>query len=1042
MRYICMMSSGATLFAMSMLAVNSAAAAKHLEPLPVAASAEKPVILLEAEPLKKDTPAIPEVNLYGGTVLSNDAQSCAAGDSSLLISQPGHAKSTTTISFTLDPRPKAGKYAVWTAFTVGGVAANTFTIRAGKDLEHLSKRVAFSQKNAESWKTAWQKGAGAFVLFPSDAVATIEVSGMASDKKILDAFLLEPLELYTETMDEKSGELRSHLTSSADPIKATRRLYVLEGSDIKAMDELLHDAAQESLVKLLGSMDVRYLMGTEAEETAQRIGLKELPALVVTDENFKILGMAGKGATTRGVENLLKEGMGSTPLPPVPDFTPTSPKPFVDGSPAEWLTVGCWAGPSGLSLQGIDAEKTIRPCADDPCMVIQFDTSIPTQWRALPQSDAGAYVIESPTKNYVWPKGTAHAFLYFKVVDAVDAVLQVAQSGVSTAGWLDGEPLQFTADGTKSAAAKRDANAAKAVGRTDQGNTFEVKIEGKEGPVAAPLSLRPGWHRLLLKLVMQHKDGETFQFSSRFTDTSGTPLQALGSVVDPAANLAAHAAAQRLVPYLRAGTSVSLPRPGDPLKLNMDFKYFPLTTPSGHALPMSPLRGKLLFTLTDYDGKELARRETTADLPGKVEVDFGPAPAAGYYAVHTTLLAPDGGALIATYPPDGFSVIKGTAAQAKRKNAKKMSTTYYFLANNPDRLHRDGTPAGTFEWMNRMGIYRNVGSSPGFNKELWDMAKDRGVILCADFWDIHNSETPERKMAFAKETAPYERWYKSFNEVDIVPTTRGTPEQWVKRTKIEYEAVKAARPDGYYIGGSLVRVGADAWFEECLKLGLDRYQDAWDVHAYPKLAPVLGGSLSNSPTETELGGPNPYTKHGRAHPLPFWVGETGARACHGTDARRWQAETVAKMTAWANSRTDVPVISFLVPFTYSRNAPTKATSWMGEGGTEGDIQAGHHPAEAAYYTASALIDGLPYRRVDTADHCLQAAYFGETLMLWTTGTPVEYELTLDAGEWVFVDVVGHATTHLQEAPGTVRTSVSSSPVFLLRKKRYEELTAL
>jgi hypothetical protein len=717
--------------------------------------------------------------------------------------------------------------------------------------------------------------------------------------------------------------------------------------------------------------------------------------------------------------------------------------PFHDGRPAEWLAAGCWAGPCGPSLLGIDAERILRPSEGDPCTVVCFDRAKPVSWRAVTRAESGAYVLESPTGNYVWPKGSGAAFLYFKVETQASAVLQVTQSGIRTTGWLDGEALAFAGTAvTPADAGEPPAAGEQAVGRTDQGNSFSVAVTGREGPVAAHLKLVPGWHRVLLKFVMQHKEGETFQFSARFVDQAGNPLPAIGTVVDPGTELSRHAVARRLVPYLYVNDPVSLPRPGDPLKLHIEFKHVPAITAGGQAIPVLPLGAKLVLVMTDYDGTEVARREVNAELPGTLDVDFGTAPEAGYYSLRPTLLSPDGNTVIAVYPPDGFSVIGGATAQKERKNSKKMATAYYFLASSPDRHHRDGVSVkSTFHWMDRMGIYRNVGSSPGFSKELWDMADETGIALSADFWDIHNSDSPDRKQALAGQTAGYGRWYKSFNEVDIVPKTRGTAEHWVNRTRREHEAVKAARADGFYVGGSLVRVGApdqDGWFEECLKLGLDKYQDAWDVHAYPQHPPLLGGSISNSPSETDLGVLNAYRKIGRVNTLPFWLGETGARSCHGPDARRWQAEMVAKMTAWANSRSDFQVIAFLIPFYYSRNAPAVAGK---AGDAEGDIQAGHQPAEAAYYTASALVDGLPYRRIESVDATLQAGYFGETLMLWTTGAPVEYTLPLGDGDWLTVDVVGRVGRLAVNPLGVAALRLTTSPVYILRRTHYERLTA-
>jgi hypothetical protein len=120
--------------------------------------------------------------------------------------------------------------------------------------------------------------------------------------------------------------------------------------------------------------------------------------------------------------------------------------------------------------------------------------------------------------------------------------------------------------------------------------------------------------------------------------------------------------------------------------------------------------------------------------------------------------------------------------------------------------------------------------------------------------------------------------------------------------------VHKQRSDAHYVGGSLVQPGdmegAGQWFKQVLQLGLDHYQNAWDLHAYPQQAPRFGGPIGNGESEDERGVLAAYASLGRKNSLPFWLGETGAKAMHGLTGRRWQAEQVAKMIAWVNSRSD------------------------------------------------------------------------------------------------------------------------------------------
>jgi len=120
-----------------------------------------------------------------------------------------------------------------------------------------------------------------------------------------------------------------------------------------------------------------------------------------------------------------------------------------------------------------------------------------------------------------------------------------------------------------------------------------------------------------------------------------------------------------------------------------------------------------------------------------------------------------------------------------------------------------------------------------------------------------------------------------------------------------------------------------------------------------------------------------YASLDKKNSLPFWLGETGAKAMHGLTGRRWQAEQVAKMIAWVNSRSDYLGLAFCIGHEYDL---AYGRIW--------NYSMGHKPGEAALYTAGALIDGLPYKAFDTKDTNIQAAYFGETFMIWRTDEAV------------------------------------------------------
>ena len=175
-----------------------------------------------------------------------------------------------------------------------------------------------------------------------------------------------------------------------------------------------------------------------------------------------------------------------------------------------------------------------------------------------------------------------------------------------------------------------------------------------------------------------------------------------------------------------------------------------------------------------------------------------------------------------------------------------------------------------------------------------------------------------------------------------------------------------------------------------------------------------------------------YASLGRKNSLPFWLGETGAKAMHGLNGRRWQAEQVAKMIAWVNTRSDYLGLAFCIGHEYDL---AYGRIW--------DYSMGHKPGEAALYTAGALIDGLPYQAFDAKDANIQSAYFGETFMIWRTDEAnSDWPMRLDPGKrWVLVDVVGHIQELKVDATGNTNIPVSDSPVYVLTKVVYERLTS-
>ncbi|HEY3333520.1 MAG TPA: hypothetical protein VGK19_26040 [Capsulimonadaceae bacterium] len=934
----------------------------------------------------------------------------------LAIAHTGYNDSTASLSYVL-PAGATGTYEIWTAFNLGGVAKQSFKLSAGGSDTATSERVSWEQSNDVSWKLDWRKADGRVTLYPQDKALTIDESGKASGHKVLVAVVLSRVADLPAGMDERGGASRAAMEAWR-PKAVTRRVYLLESALAIEADPLLRviDARAEGLKS---STVASIFSSDEARQMVAAVGGGTLPALVVMDEAYTVLAVRRPSDGAKRIESALAATVPLDVVNPAASTARIAGEAMVDGAPVAWLVAGTWAGPSGLSLWGLDAESEARPNVSDPCIVEQFDTVLHSKWEARQVDGAKTAVISTSTGDFVWSRGTAYAFAYVNAAAERDVVLHLSQSGIQSAVWVNGRPAVFAAD--KSAAALSLAvrgGTDTTASITDQGGTVLVQPAHNEGAVSARMHLAAGWNRVLVKLTMQNGKGEAFLFRARFTEANGDAATGLRTALsDPQASTSLHAEAVRVQPLVTTDAPFNMAYAGKPLKLHVALKRLASADEPSPVVPLVPFRGKLSVTLKDYDGKIVAERPTSVVFPGSADIDLGAAPPTGYYSVHLALATVEG-APIVTFQPDGFSVIAGIASQKARAASKKMATTYYWM--------NDGKASSFyFPYMERLGIYRNIGGNPGPNVDLYGEANRRGLRLAGDLWYFEGPSVAES----VTKLAPFVDTFKSFNEVDIVPHVRGTAEHWTTVTKAHYEAVKQVAPKATVLSASLVRPGANSWFKECLTLGMDKYVDIWDVHCYPRDAPTLGGSMSNSQNETELGVLKSYKELGRVNDKPFWIGETGARACHGADARRWQADMVAKMTATANSRDDFQKIGFLVPWWYSR-----------EHSSLGDIETGHMPGEAAYYTASALIDGFPYTRLDVGAG-VQAARFGPTTMLWAPSGKQPVTLTLAAGKkWVLVDVVGRKTSLAVDAGGKAMVTATTSPVYVLEGGEYARLT--
>jgi hypothetical protein len=1021
--------------------------ASPLASLPVGGEADIPMVLLDLGKAPAFAAAAKNNTLQvqlGEAAAGSGAESVLTEKDEVQVFHQGFGSWDANFRFELNPEIAPGQYRVFARYKSGGEVsqvAQNFTVKAGARPEQLAVRGAFALTNTTPWEYQWLQAPVTVTVLPGDRWLEIHNTGKADGAKVFDAFLLKQETPLGDWMNAEQAQARNRFLAMTKALPdAKRRLYLLDGKGEK--DEILFrglaaDAARPSYEKL----SVSYLVGPDAEAMVRSLNLPALPAAVITDDHYGVLGVLSKPGSETEVIKFFADPEKAGKMPAPPAVKSDEPKPLKAGVPEAWLVGGLQDGRAGVSAIGLDSETVLRPNPEQPYLSLQMMGGKMLSWHAAATQADGSANIEASTQHaYGWSRGSGYAHLYLYANQATQALLHLKQSGIKTSGWLDGLPFEFTDGPNPPAGFSSSVEKIKTLlhGLTTEGLVATALSDRPEAPQTAALNLSPGWHSLLVKLVMQHDAGQRFYFAARFTDSEGRPLDSLKTqLTDPSADLALNRIAAQLRPLVFVDAPANLPHPGDHIKLRVDMRWHPVLEETTLPAPLARFQAKLRLRLVDYGGNELAVKEVSGLFPGQVDVDVGKIKESGYYAVYPSLSTP-AGQLVMNYPADGFSVVGGTVEQKNRLDRKKLwNNDYYALADGDKSFQQEG---GYFTWLERMGIYRSYGSYPGFDPQYraqWEQARQRGLVLFADSSGDSSwlNDNPADGQKFVNTAAEFTRFFKSTNEIDI----RGEPEwqklrepsHWVERAKWEFEQAHKARSDAHYVGGSLVRPGEDGWFKQVLQLGLDRYQDAWDVHAYPQHPPRFGGPIGNGENEDERGVLSAYASQGKKNNLPFWLGETGAKAMHGSTGRRWQAEQIAKMIAWTNSRSDYLGLAFCIGHEYDQ---AYGRVW--------DYSMGHKPGEAALYTAGALIDGLPYRAVDTKNANVQAAYFGETFMIWRIDEGKRnWPLRLDSGKrWVIVDVVGRTHEMPVDDSGVANIPISSSPVYVLPRTGYERLT--
>jgi hypothetical protein len=169
--------------------------AKLREPLPFE---DKPTLhVFEAEPAPdadaKDKDMLPalKAHVYHPQAVVTEGKYYADAQS-LIMTFTGFKNVPVSLDYPVGD-VKAGEYRWYASLAIGGKAGQTIEVLAGPDIEHLTPRGTIKKSNTASWKNDWFTCDKPVHIDAADKVIRYTFTGGATNRKIIDALVLEPL---------------------------------------------------------------------------------------------------------------------------------------------------------------------------------------------------------------------------------------------------------------------------------------------------------------------------------------------------------------------------------------------------------------------------------------------------------------------------------------------------------------------------------------------------------------------------------------------------------------------------------------------------------------------------------------------------------------------------------------------------------------------------------------------------------------------------------------------------------------------------------
>jgi len=393
--------------------------ASPLSALPVDGTADRPLVLLDlgSAPAFSTAEKDPALQVQLGTATAGPgAESVLNEKDEVQVFHQGFGDWGANFRFELNPAIAPGQYRFYARYKSGGEVSQVsqhFTVKAGSKPDELAARGDFALTNTTPWEYQWLQAPVTVTVLPGDRWLEINNSGKADGAKVFDAFLLKLETPLGGWMSAAEAHARNRFLALTKAIPdANRHLTVLDGNggkDAFLFQGLASDAARVGYQNL----PVSYLAGPEAEALARSLNLRSLPAALMTDDHYSVLGVLTQPNSEQQVAGFLAEP-GKVGMMPTPSAVfGESAKPLKGGIPESWLVGGLQDGLAGVSVFGLDSETVLRPNPGQPYLSLQMMGGEMKAWHAESTQANGAVDIEANTKHsYGWSRQRLCAALF------------------------------------------------------------------------------------------------------------------------------------------------------------------------------------------------------------------------------------------------------------------------------------------------------------------------------------------------------------------------------------------------------------------------------------------------------------------------------------------------------------------------------------------------------------------------------------------------------------------------------------------------------